>query len=361
MIDSRFTRSPRPVDLAVSGERYGYEATGKVHKGWTPEDLDVMVTNWMTEGKPKMVIRLASHDSEVTAGYIVDLFTEQRGDQTYLCAVCEWNDTASDAIAEGKLIGISVEAVKDGVSRRKGKLNGWAVYAAALVSDPYYDLNDMRPVSLTNGQDSGILLLSNRLRSKETRKMNELLKRLGLAENATEADALKALDALEAKGQAVVESQAVELSTYKTKAADAEALTVKLSTVQAEVVKLQTERDTFKAEADKLKAEGEAVALSAFIDAGQREGKIATTDADKAMWTDLWKKDTGLATRMLAAAPSKSPVNSGVTGLGARDVAEDANKQIQSAALRLSNEKNISFDAALSMAAAEYNNKNKGQ
>ncbi len=362
--DTRFTRSDTPIDLTVSGARYAADSNGTYHEGFEDTDLDMMVLHWQDAGRPKLPIELGEHGGKELAGYICEVWTERRGANLVLKALCEWNQVAASAIDVGTLTGISVEAWLDSTDKRSGKKqNGWSLKAAALCARPYYDVNDMQPVMLTDNIDGAnkcatlFVALSNK-GALEARKMKELLKLLGLSDSASEADAIAKVTALqgelEQKKQLAdgVQSNVKLLADYKAE------IEPKVALLSEQVKTLGDQLKDATAKVESAEAEKKQRLLSDFIDRGQKAGKIGTKKDDKGvnshveMWSKMWSVDPDGAEKMLSDSPVIAPVGQ-LTGLTATDpdtqvTAEDL--ATHRAAVKLQEEKHIGYSEALTLA-----------
>jgi len=297
-----YVYSDTPVELAISGKRFGSASNGVEHVGFTPEQLAGIVENHKRMGSPELVIELAAHDSPIAAGFITKLWTEPRGDESVLLGLPKWTKRAAEHIAMGELVGMSIEAVKEYADKRSGdKLPGWTMRAAALLNRPFYD--DLKKVSLAEPVEKWYSLnqfdasyrvqLGDALGIKtENTEMKELLERLGklLGVAADEAAVTSKLSELVVTGD--------RLKLAEGKVATLDVLTLQLSDANAKAVKLAEENKT-------LRADNADREVKAFIADGQKAGKIPTKDDAVAAWMALYLADGGVTAKVhLGALPS---------------------------------------------------------
>lgn len=123
-------------------------------------------------------------------------------------------------------------------------------------------------------------------------KMETLLKMLGLQEDATEAEAVSALNARDT-GRKELEGEVLALTGTKT-----------LSEAKGQLAALKAkadERDTAVAEMEKLKAQALEREVTELVDGAVRDGKVPP--ALKAFWFEQGKRDVAMLKSFLEKAP----------------------------------------------------------
>lgn len=362
-----FIKSAAPVELAVTGARNGHGANGVAHPGFTAQDLQDMVRNHKEMGQPVLPIEEGRHTLDPNnppqrAGRILQIETKRRADgETILQAMVDWTEAAIQAIVEGRLPNMSVEAPKNYTDPRTGKkLTGYVLRAAALVPRGFYDENDINPVRFESVEDelyqaggtppltSSVTMetalsggyiamlaagMANNENVEDIEDMETIKKLLGLPADADEAQVLAAIKELIDAKEGVEEMQAQVTAAEEATGVQLSAIpTAWASANSNDQVALLTERvnvlnkDLTQAIEDGQKAKEtlQAIQLSAFIEEGQAAGKIGTVEdadgknADVEFWKNAYKLDSEQATAMLSQAPTRYAVNQ-LTGVDVAD------------------------------------------
>ena len=203
-----------------------------------------------------------------------------------LWADVEWTVAAKDMIAEKEYRYLSPAIVFNYKDPSSGKNVGAFLDSVGLTNRPYLD--GMQP--LTNKKPDG-----------EGEQMKDVLKKLGLGEQASEADAVAAIAVLQASAEKFV---------ALAKSANLDEKTFTLEAFKAAFVPPKKEDEgvpkemyvTLKAQVESQAAELKVMKLAAFLTKGEQAGKIVP--ANRADWEKRFnEKGEAYAEDLLGLAP----------------------------------------------------------
>jgi phage I-like protein len=163
----------------------------------TVERLNEIIANFAEQGTDIPID--ADHSYGISFGWITameirtGLEVKDGVDPNGLWEKVSWNENGRSAVESKEYRYISPSFRKNYVDPETGESKGWRQLTASLTNLPFYDsMQELIAASINKRTIGGF-------------EMKELLKKLGLAENATEAEAIKKIEELQADGAVIAE------------------------------------------------------------------------------------------------------------------------------------------------------------
>ncbi len=258
--------------IFVQGEQHrGDFPDGKMHVGRL--QFEQMITNWKRAGGNGLPVdrfhwgdsndtRIAADDKDAV-GFLEDLRVDADGD---LEALINWNDLGREKITKDRLRYISSTFHPNWIDRKTGKPQGFTLFGAGLLNDPYQTELPRMAASRNSTHPADE---ANNPEHKVNKILLAALALIGLTETATEADV--------AAKKAELESDKLKLSQLT---ADNEKA-IKLAATRGdglEALKLQlTNQQT---EIQKMKDSARDAEINGLNELLIREGRITSAEQD---------------------------------------------------------------------------------
>lgn len=269
-------------------------------------DPQTVITNFGARGGPKAIdYEHQLDDGQVrtgpipAAGYLLDLYYDP---QSGIRAKVEWTKTCSELIREKAYRAFSPAFTVEAYDKHGDTGELIDIFGGSVVQRPAFGTT----LQFASRQDAAPVATQDTKPPSETISMNELFAKLGLAETATEADAIAAVEALQATATEVA-AVATELAAEAQTSAAIVTAAQKRFSVDLTAYVAKTAHDAVVTELASLKQASADAAIEAELQATEGKGVVLTVEQRAAFKSIGQSSLATLKTALAALKPQVLP------------------------------------------------------